>query len=116
MSYNPEYDSYEALTLISHHYPAGANIFTALHYSQLRTSGRFHFTDYGTEENIELYGSEIAPDYPIEDIQVPIALFTSEFDDVELPEHTEWLLTQLNSLIEHVSYPYGHMSPIMCIT
>lgn len=43
--------------------------------SQIGRSGRFQYFDYGSEGNIQEYGTEEPPVFPLDQITVPIALF-----------------------------------------
>lgn len=44
-------------------------------FSQIGRSGRFQFFDYGSEENSERYGTEVPPEFPLNQITSPLALF-----------------------------------------
>lgn len=48
-----------------------------LHYAQEILSGHFRKYDYGIIRNLLKYGSATPPDYVIENITAPIALFYS---------------------------------------
>lgn len=41
---------------------------------QIGRSGRFQYFDNGRQGNMEEYGTEEAPDFPLDQIRVPIAL------------------------------------------
>jgi len=110
-SFMPGVDDFDALENLQYHFPAGTSIQVASHLSQIRISGRFSFMDYGPEENLNLYGAEDVVEYPLQDIQVPIAIFAAEYDNVVLPENIEWLANQLDTIVEVDWYPYSHTSP-----
>jgi hypothetical protein len=42
--------------------------------SQIGRSGRFQYFDFGTRGNIQEYGTEEPPVFPLDQIRVPIAL------------------------------------------
>lgn len=50
------------------------------HYAQFLTSDKFDWFDYGRSKNLEYYNSEEPPEYPVENIKVPIYLMTSADD------------------------------------
>jgi hypothetical protein len=43
--------------------------------AQTGRSGNFNFYDYGAEGNMDVYGTETPPAFPLDDITIPIALF-----------------------------------------
>lgn len=66
--------------LIKLHTPAGASYKQFSHYVQLIENGRFSKFDYGNAKNLQKYGNSTAPDYPLENCTVPMALFYSDLD------------------------------------
>lgn len=42
--------------------------------SQIGRSGRFQYFDFGARENVQEYGSEEPPVFPLDQLRVPIAL------------------------------------------
>ena len=74
-------------------------------------AGRFQYYDYGPQRNIEEYGTEAVPEIPLQNINLPVAVFTSLHDRYSPPESTDWLVDQLgDNIVFHQSYEYSHYS------
>ena len=59
--------------------PAGSSTRPFVHYAQLHLlENEFRKFDFGKEENIERYGSEIPPSYDLSKITTPVALFVGK--------------------------------------
>jgi hypothetical protein len=79
------------------------------HIGQNIRDRAFRHFDYGAEENLERYGSEQNPLFPLEEIQVPIALFFSEFDNAVTPADRELLAQDFgDNVIYNEVYPFNH--------
>lgn len=50
------------------------------------TEGNFQYFDYGSKENIVRYGQENPPQYQLQNISTPIALFYAQNDWLAGPE------------------------------
>lgn len=103
------------LPVIFSHAPAGSATKQVTHYLQLVVSGFFRNFDYGTQGNIREYGTPEPPDYPLENVSAPVALFFSNTDyfsnitDVmrlqrNLPNVVDWYFVQN---FNHVSFLWG---------
>ncbi|XP_013198704.1 lipase 3-like [Amyelois transitella] len=68
------------LPVVYGHYPAGASTKQAIHYTQGVISSRFQNYDYGPLQNMLEYGAAVPPDYPLQNVSCPIALFYSTND------------------------------------
>ncbi|XP_055716022.1 lipase 3-like [Phlebotomus papatasi] len=84
------------LPAIMENFPAGASTKQLIHYGQVINSNHFRQYDYGLLGNMEKYKSTTPPDYPLEKITAPIALFYSENDWLAAVEDVD----QLRSRIE----------------
>eukprot|EP00343_Euplotes_focardii_P010010 CAMPEP_0205828536 /NCGR_PEP_ID=MMETSP0206-20130828/35473_1 /ASSEMBLY_ACC=CAM_ASM_000279 /TAXON_ID=36767 /ORGANISM="Euplotes focardii, Strain TN1" /LENGTH=102 /DNA_ID=CAMNT_0053130479 /DNA_START=54 /DNA_END=359 /DNA_ORIENTATION=+ len=74
-------------------------------------AGQFQYYDYGAEGNLEQYGSETAPEVPIQNINTPVAIFNSRFDGYGTQEAGDWLEEQLGeNVIFRQVYEYSHYS------
>lgn len=60
--------------------PAGAATKQMLHFTQEINSGHFRKYDYGLFQNYVVYGQAFPPDYPLESITAPVALYYSSND------------------------------------
>ncbi|CAK1554129.1 unnamed protein product [Leptosia nina] len=65
-----------------------------IHYYQMMRSGLFRKFDYG-EENVRIYGSQKPPGYKLNDISVPIYIFTSSGDKVSVPSDINKLINKI---------------------
>lgn len=66
--------------MLTSHIPSGASIKQLFHYSQEYLSGHFRKYDYGLIGNLAKYGKIAPPDYDIEKITTPVALYYSQND------------------------------------
>ena len=63
--------------------PAGASTKTILHFAQLMINGgEFLKWDYGTEMNLQVYGSEIPPKYDLTQVKVPTTMYAGDADSL----------------------------------
>ena len=65
---------------IGHHTPAGTSAYTIIHYGQEINSNGFHAFDYGKDGNEEIYGQTDPPEYEIEKITAPVAVYWADND------------------------------------
>ncbi|KYN38026.1 Lipase 1 [Trachymyrmex septentrionalis] len=95
------------LTVIIGHVPAGASWKQLVHYGQgYINAGRFRQYDYGNvDKNLQIYNSTTPPDYQLEKIIAPIALFSSDDDWLATTKDVDLLAAKLNSLVFHYKTP-----------
>lgn len=67
------------MPLIFRHFPAGTATKVLKHYAQVLYYDQFRRYDYG-EGNLDRYDLVLPPDYPVENIKTPVALFCSDSD------------------------------------
>ncbi|KAH8359978.1 hypothetical protein KR093_009844 [Drosophila rubida] len=67
-------------------HPAGCSTNQMIHYLQEQQSGHFRQFDHGIARNLELYGSEIPPDYPVEKITSKVYLWYGFNDNLAAVE------------------------------
>ncbi|KAL1477996.1 hypothetical protein MTO96_002578 [Rhipicephalus appendiculatus] len=79
---SPEQVNSTRMPVILAHYPIGTSYKNLRHFVQVHRTGRFAMYDYGLLKNLEKYGKIVPPDYPVEKIEVPVALFSSVGDTV----------------------------------
>lgn len=71
--------------------------------------GMFLRYDYGPEVNLAVYGTEEPPEYPIQDSNVPLALFFLEYDGAYSEENMELILNKYgDNVIYSELYPVNH--------
>lgn len=60
--------------------PAGSSVKQLMHFAQEILSGHFRKYDYGIVGNLIKYGKLTPPDYALENVTAPVALFYSQND------------------------------------
>ena len=79
------------------------------HIGQNIRDREFRRYDFGAEGNLEQYGSEEHPLFPLEDIQVPIAMFFAEYDNAVRPADRELLVEDFgDNVVYNEVYPVNH--------
>lgn len=79
--------------------PSGASFRTFLYYGQTIAAGEFRLWDYGAAANKKIYGQITAPNVPLHDISVPVALFSGSIDVCSTPADVAWLSAQLGDKV-----------------
>ncbi|EDW34025.1 GL22025 [Drosophila persimilis] len=72
-------------------HPSGCSTDQMLHYIQEQQSGYFRQFDYGPKKNLQVYGSEEPPEYPVELITSDVHLWYSDNDAMAAVEDVEAL-------------------------
>lgn len=85
--------------------PAGCNTKQPRHYMQLQASNRFAQFDYG-KENQRIYGRATPPEYALEKITAPVALYYSQNDYLAAVEDVQRLRKRLPNVVEDHLFPY----------
>ncbi|XP_066477506.1 lipase member M-like [Tiliqua scincoides] len=85
-------------------FPDYTSVKNFLHWGQSAKTGKFRYFDYGSE-NIEVYNQTTPPFYKLEDIFVPIAMWSGGQDWVCQPTETAELKSRLNSIIHYKEIP-----------
>lgn len=92
--------------------PAGSSLKQFEHYGQVIQSGKFRQYDYGPAGNLERYSTTSSPEYKVENIRAPIALYYSDNDWFVDPKDVELLKTRLKNIIldYHITVPeFNHL-------
>ncbi|XP_063837832.1 lipase 3-like [Ostrinia nubilalis] len=83
--------------------PAGGSMKTIIHYIQLVKSGQFQMFDMGRSQNLKKYGRVAPPIYRLNDVTLPVAIFSSSDDWLStIPDIQSLLSNILNPVIHHV--------------
>lgn len=85
--------------------PAGCSSRQPRHYIQLQASNRFAQFDFG-KENQRIYGRATPPEYALEKITAPIALYYGQNDNLCAVEDVQRLRMRLPNVVEDHMYPY----------
>lgn len=89
------------------HTPAGTSIKTIIHYAQeIYDDGLFKQFDYGRNENLIRYGQTVAPEYPVENITIPIALIYAKNDWLAGPDDVQLLNQRLKNSLGMFRVPF----------
>ncbi|KAI5651807.1 alpha/beta-hydrolase lipase region domain-containing protein [Phthorimaea operculella] len=103
------YDQVNAtqMPVIYGHTPSTASTKQLVHYGQGINTGKFRRYDYGAEKNMAVYGSEVPPDYPVEKISTPVALFyRRESDWFSAYEDVLTLKSKLPNVVDFYEVPH----------
>ncbi|XP_027528215.1 lysosomal acid lipase/cholesteryl ester hydrolase-like [Neopelma chrysocephalum] len=92
------------------HSPAGTSVQNIVHWQQLAHTDQFQAYNYGSKENMKRYNQTAPPVYKIEEITIPIAVWSGGEDTFADPRDTARLLPQISNLIYHEHFPtWGHL-------
>lgn len=99
-------------------FPAGGSLRQGLHFLQTMKSARFCQYDYGEQENLRRYGTAGSPDYPLEKITAPVALYYGSNDPFVAGRDLDQLAEKLPKLIlkhkfddskwNHIDFLFGY--------
>lgn len=108
---DPKVDSKDDARVYFGHFPSGTSTKCIEHYSQIWNAKHYQYFDYGKEKNKEKYGQDSPPDFPLQNIKVPVAKMTGQSDELGDLEDNQWLSDQLrNVLVLDKVYNYGHLT------
>eukprot|EP00352_Strombidinopsis_acuminata_P002349 CAMPEP_0176379592 /NCGR_PEP_ID=MMETSP0126-20121128/30467_1 /TAXON_ID=141414 ORGANISM="Strombidinopsis acuminatum, Strain SPMC142" /NCGR_SAMPLE_ID=MMETSP0126 /ASSEMBLY_ACC=CAM_ASM_000229 /LENGTH=213 /DNA_ID=CAMNT_0017742433 /DNA_START=549 /DNA_END=1190 /DNA_ORIENTATION=- len=108
---DPSVDNQSRLDVALSMVPSGAGYMDFLHYAQSIKSGDLLSMIMEKELNMKIYGTETPPDYPIENISIPIALVAGSEDELGDPTDVQWLYDRIkDTVVFFETYKLGHMS------
>ena len=80
--------------------PSQTSVKNVQHFAQIHDNRRFQDFDYGSQGNMNRYGSETPPEFDLTQItDVPIAILIEPLDDEGTALDNEWLIQQLNDIV-----------------
>ncbi|XP_061561250.1 gastric triacylglycerol lipase [Phycodurus eques] len=88
------------------HCPAGTSVQNMLHWAQAVDSGKLSAFDFGTEGNMKRYNQTTPPQYRVQDMKVPTAVFSGGHDTLADPKDVALLLTQVSNVVFHQHIPH----------
>ncbi|XP_064487854.1 lysosomal acid lipase/cholesteryl ester hydrolase-like [Ornithodoros turicata] len=100
------------------HMPAGTTTKNLVHYAQMYRKKNFVKFDYGSEENMVVYGQPEPPEYDLSRIMAPIALFSGPGDRLADLQDIEDLKHHLGSLVYDYLVPqedFAHLDFVLGI-
>ncbi|NXK40380.1 LIPM Lipase, partial [Piprites chloris] len=110
--YNKKNLNMSRLDVYLSHFPEYTSVKTFLHWGQAAKTGELKQFDYGVLKNQEKYSQSYPPFYRIEDMKVPVALWSAGQDWVNTPRETQRLLRRLTSVVRHEQLPdWNHFDP-----
>ncbi|XP_029953871.1 gastric triacylglycerol lipase [Salarias fasciatus] len=83
------------------HCPAGTSVQNMVHWSQAIHSGKLMAFDFGPAGNMKHYNQSTPPEYHVQNMKVPTALFSGGQDTLADPKDIAILLTQVPDLVYH---------------
>ncbi|XP_044880159.1 lysosomal acid lipase/cholesteryl ester hydrolase-like isoform X1 [Mauremys mutica] len=88
------------------HIPAGTSVQNILHWRQVLYSKQLQAYDYGCKEkNMEKYNQTTPPIYKIEELKMPIAVWSGGHDLFADPKDIAALLGRITNLVYHKHFP-----------
>ncbi|XP_033224854.1 lipase 3-like [Belonocnema kinseyi] len=86
--------------------PASASNKQLLHYALgAYYPGTFRLFDYGSEKNLQLYRSITPPDYPLENVNIPFAIYHGQNDVLVDPKDIGLLKRRLPNIVDAYLIP-----------
>ncbi|XP_049833854.1 lipase 3-like isoform X3 [Schistocerca gregaria] len=77
---NPSRSDFSRLEFFVAHSLCGTSTTALAHYAQNIKTGKFQAYDWGREENLRRYGREVPPEYRLQNVSTPIAVFVGKND------------------------------------
>ena len=109
--FNPTVDNLERIPVFLYKEPSGQSWRTFVYYAQMMKSKRYCLYDYGKRKNKSIYGTDEPPLVPIEDLDIPVALFSGSLDHIGDPQDVQFLADKLgDNLVFHKEYELDHYS------
>ncbi|XP_036034753.1 tear acid lipase-like protein [Onychomys torridus] len=109
--YNPQNLNESRIDVYVGHAPVGTSVQTLLHYSQGMRTGIFQAYDWGSLFlNMLHYGQPTPPQYKVEDMKVPTAMWSGGEDFLADPIDVRQLEANISNLVYHKKIAeYSHM-------
>lgn len=108
---NPWIDNEDAFVSNSIRGTYGTSVKVLQHFFQSARSGQATYFDYGSQVNLETYGSETPPPIPFEDTENDIGIFASSIDaSVSLEDNEEYIDVIGDNLVLFNQYDITHLS------
>ena len=86
----PNFDNSQGYNDYMYHGTFGISLRVYQHFLQSARTGEVTYFDYGVTGNLEVYGTELPPEIPLENTNVPIFIYSSETDNMADPIDIEW--------------------------
>ncbi|XP_023946632.2 lipase 1-like [Bicyclus anynana] len=89
------------------HYPGGSSYKSLLHFLQVGHRKTFAQYDYGNETNLKVYNSSEPPLYQLDQVTMPVALYTAANDGFSTLADVAILQSQLPNVVYYLLSPYA---------
>lgn len=108
---HPLLNNQERMPVYFNHYPSGSSLRSLVYFGQNINAGQFQRYDFGRRGNKDVYGAELPPRIPVENItKVPIAMFVGKSDELADPVDNEVAKREIPSLVFYEEYRLGHLA------
>ena len=88
--------------IFMNHVPDATNAKTMVHMAQMyRNGNKFYKYDFGDQLNQMLYGSKTPPEYSLQNVKTPIALFSGDADGFATQKDIQILMDHLPNVFLH---------------
>jgi len=105
-------DNYERYDVVAGHDPSGTSVLNMVHWEQLTFVDNFQKYDYGTDENMKIYGQPTPPLYNLGNITHEVHLFAGDEDMLADPTDVQRLKDEMvNATVHFHEYSkVGHIT------
>ncbi|XP_025030402.1 lysosomal acid lipase/cholesteryl ester hydrolase-like [Python bivittatus] len=94
-------------------FPDFTSVKTLSHWGQIIYSKEFKYFDHGNK-NKDIYNRTTPPFYKIEDVTIPVAVWSGGMDIVATKKDVELLISRITHLVFYKNIPeWQHMDPIL---
>ena len=109
--FNSTVDNKDRMPVFFYKEPSGQSWRTFIYYAQMMNSKRYCLYDYGKRKNKKIYGSEEPPLVPIEDLNIPVGIFSGSLDHIGDPQDVAFLVEKLgDKAVFYKEYELDHYS------
>ncbi|XP_063530710.1 lipase 1-like [Cydia strobilella] len=93
----------ETFRRIFEHVPAGTSIQNLAWYGQAMNELKFLKFNYGSEENLKVYGVAEPPEYDLGKTTMPVVIFHGKSDHIVDTRDLDWVVSRLPNVLEYVT-------------
>ena len=113
---DPTNINYSRIPVFLSGFPSGTSLRDMVHFAQLLVSGKCQMFDYGIIENFYYYGQAEPPRYHVENIRVPIAIFSGSHDTLSNPTDVKLLIPKIKNLVYNKQlHNYNHIDFVLAL-
>jgi lysosomal acid lipase/cholesteryl ester hydrolase len=114
--YSPQHMNGSRIPVYVTNCPAGTSVYNMDHWAQMVKSKKCTMYDYGVAGNLMHYNQTSPPEYHVEDMQTPTALFYGGKDTLADPKDVSLLIPKIQNLFYNKMIPtYSHLDFIWAI-